>query len=123
MGEYEKPKPSKKKPIPVGLYPLPKEGTYGPPPSYAPPFPGYTRRGTKPKVYAAYSGKRGGNKLSKIDHVDTDLCRPPVQKICLPSLSTAAVQTVMGRGESEECFRSERRREWTQQVSWVLYAN
>ena len=63
MGEYEKPKHSKKKPKPVGLYPLPKEGTYGPPPSYAPPLPGYTRRGTKPKVYAAYSGKRGGNKL------------------------------------------------------------
>ena len=63
MGEYEKPKHSKKKPKPVGLYPLPKEGTYGPAPSYAPPLPGYTRRGTKPKVYAAYSGKRGGNKL------------------------------------------------------------
>ena len=123
MGEYEKPKPSKKKPKPVGLYPLPKEGTYGPPPSYAPPLPGYTRMGTKPKVYAAYSGKRGGHNLNKIDHVHTHLYRPPVSTMCLPSLSTSAVQTVMERGESEECFRSERRREWTQQVSWVLYAN
>ena len=122
MGEYEKPKPSKKKPIPVGLYPLPKEGTYGSPPPYAPPLPGYTlhKEGDQTKGLCS---KRGGYKLSKINHIDTDLCRPPVQKICQQGLSTAAVQTVMERGESEECFRSERRREWTKQASWVLDAN
>ena len=91
MGEYEKPKPSKKKPKAVGLYPLPKEGTYGPHPSYSPPLQGYTRRGTKPKVYAAYSGKRGENELSRIDDVYIYLCRPPVTTKCVPSLSAAGV--------------------------------
>ena len=59
MGEYEKPKTMKKKPsLPIkrpGLFPLNEEGTYGHPPEYIRPLPGYTRRVRRPKVYAAYS--------------------------------------------------------------------
>ena len=62
MGEYEKPSIIKKKPNQPrkspGLFPLSEEGTYGPPPSYVQPLPGYTRRVKKPKVYSAYSGNR-----------------------------------------------------------------
>jgi len=58
IGEYEKPEIRKKKPnLPKnpGLFPLTEEGTYGPPPEYIRPLPGYTRRVRRPKVYAAYS--------------------------------------------------------------------
>merc|ERR1711872_948593 len=42
---------------PSGLYPLEREGTYGPPPDYTPPIPGYVRREKKEKVYAAYTAR------------------------------------------------------------------